>query len=326
MLNWEKIHSGLKLMIEEPEARCLWDIVKKLDVAGDVLEFGSYIGISACVLSQGLKERGDGRALHCFDSWEGLPDIHKGKDSDIVEAGYLSMGGSVDFFENTVRERGCLDFVKIHKGWFKDTLSDVADIPEVAMLWCDVDRYDSIMEILDVCWERLKIGGYFATHDVGVTQTKGVYVALKEWGILDHLKRVGTWTGWLQKTPEIAAKVKRPSSDISKKNYDEETLLSQNVLKDPRYAFKIPGGKKDEVLAFSANDPTLAKLDTLTPMYDLRYDDRYGGYIGLALDENRKLASFNICLRPHAQKFEPVITQWLEQQKQSEKPFLTSVK
>jgi hypothetical protein len=325
MLNWAKIHDGLKLMIEEPEACCLWELVQKLDVPGDVLEFGSYIGISACVLSLALRQRHDGRKLHCFDSWEGLPEIRDGKDSDIVEAGHLSLGGSVDFFKKTVRERGALEVVRIHKGWFKDTLSDVADIPRLAMLWCDVDRYDSIMEILDVCWDRLEIGGYFATHDVGVTQTKGVYVALKEWGLLDHLTRVGTWTGWLQKTPEIAALVKRPTPEECQKTYETESFLSPAILNDPRYSFTIPDIKKGQVLVFSANDPTLVNLDTMTPMYDLRVAGRYAGYIALSLSEDRRLLSFAIHLRPHAQKLEPHVERWFKQQLQRGEPFIAGI-
>ena len=98
-------------MIEETEARCLWELVHKLDVPGDILEFGSYMGTSACVLSLALRERNDGRRLHCFDSWEGLLERREGKDSDIIDAGHLSLGGSVDLFEKTVRERGALEVV-----------------------------------------------------------------------------------------------------------------------------------------------------------------------------------------------------------------------
>jgi hypothetical protein len=325
MLNWAKIQDGMKVMIEEPEARCLWGLAQKFDVPGDVLEFGSYAGISACVLSLALRQRHDGRILHCFDGWEGLPEGREGKDSDIIEAGHLSLGGSVDFFEKTVKERGAFEVVQIHKGWFKDTLVDVADIPRIAMLWCDVDRYDSIMEVLDTCWDKLEIGGYFATHDIGVTQTKGVYIALKEWGLLDHLTRVGTWTGWVQKTAELAAAIKHPPAEELQIMYATESFLSPSILNDPLYLFTIPGVEEKQLLEFSANDPTLINLDTLTPMYDLSVFGRYAGYIALTLNEERRVLSFATHLRPHASYLEPHVERWFSQQSQRGEPFIAGV-
>lgn len=325
MLNWAEIQNGLKVMIEESEARCLWELVHKLEVPGDILEFGSYMGTSACALSLALRQRNDGRTLHCFDSWEGLPGLREGKDSDIIDAGYLSLGGSVDLFEKTVRERGAFDVVQVHKGWFQDTLADVASIPRIAMMWCDVDRYDSIMEILDACWDRLEVGGYFATHDLGVTQTRGVYVALKEWGLADRLTRVGTWTGWVQKTAEVAASVKHPSEKELQKTYNKESLLSPALLSDPLYSFALPGAKEGQALELSANDPTLMDLDTLTPMYDIRVSGRYAGYIALTLDKERKVLSFAIRLRPHARQLESHIAGWLNRQMQSGQPFVAGI-
>jgi len=325
MFDWAKIQDGLKVMIEESEARCLWELVHKLDVPGDVLEFGSYIGTSACVLSLALRERNDGRRLHCFDSWEGLLERREGKDSDIIDAGHLSLGGSVDLFEKTVRERGAFEVVQIHKGWFKDTLADVANIPRIALIWCDVDRYDSIMEILDDCWDKLEVRGYFATHDIGVTQTRGVYIALKEWGLLDLLTRVGTWTGWVQKTAEVAASVKRRAAEEQQKTHDEQPFLSPAVLNDPLYSFTIPGVQEGQILEFSANDPTLMNLDTLTPMYDLRVFGRYAGYIALTLNGERRMLSFAIRFRPHGQYLESHVERWLNQQVQCGEAFITSV-
>jgi len=325
MFDWAKIQDGLKVMIEESEARCLWELVHKLDVPGDVLEFGSYMGTSACVLSLALRERNDGRRLHCFDSWEGLLERREGKDSDVIDAGHLSLGGSVDLFEKTVRERGAFEVVQIHKGWFKDTLADVANIPRIALIWCDVDRYDSIMEILNDCWDKLEVRGYFATHDIGVTQTRGVYIALKEWGLLDILTRVGTWTGWVQKTAAVAASVKRRAAEERQKMHDEEPFLSHAVLNDPLYSFTIPGVQEEQNLKFSANDPTLMNLDTLTPMYDLRVFGRYAGYIALTLNEERRMLSYSIHLRPQTQYLESHVERWLNQQVQCGEAFIASV-
>lgn len=323
MFDWAKIQEDLKVMIEEPEARCLWELVHKLQVPGDVLEFGSFVGTSACVLSLALRQRNDGRRLHCFDSWEGLPERREGKDSDIIDAGALSLGGSTDLFEKTVRERGAFEVVQIHKGWFKDTLAHVEEIPHIAMIWCDVDRYDSIMDILDVCWDKLEVGGYFATHDIGVTQTRGVYVALKEWGLLDHLTRVGTWTGWVQKTTRLAKSIKPPTAEQRQKTYGG-SFLSNIILNDPLYSFTLPGVHEGQILEFSANDPTLANLDTLTPMYDLRLHGRFAGYIALILDEGRKILSYSIRLRPHAEYLGSHVDQWLDQQVQRQEPFIVS--
>jgi len=136
---------------------------------------------------------------------------------------------------------------------------------------------------------------------------------------------VGTWTGWVQKTAEVAALVKRPAVEERQKTHDEKPLLSPAVLNDPLYSFTIPGVREGEILEFSANDPTLMNLDTLTPMYDLRVFGRYAGYIALTLNKGRRMLSYSINLRPHAQYLKSHVERWLNQQVQCGEAFITSI-
>ncbi|MBA4148288.1 MAG: class I SAM-dependent methyltransferase [Verrucomicrobia bacterium] len=111
---------------------------------GLYLEFGVHQGGSINHISKQLPE---GKIIHGFDSFEGLPDkwlFGRG-------AGHFSTGGQLPPVGDNVR---------LYKGWFSDTLPGfLAENPEpFSFVHIDCDLYVSTKQILDLAGDRLKAG------------------------------------------------------------------------------------------------------------------------------------------------------------------------
>ena len=113
--------------------------------AGDFVEVGCNAGYSSVIIQKVLKEAGSGRALHAYDSFEGLPaDVHA-KDQSAYEPG--EMAASLERFHENFAELG-LPLPHVHKGWFADTLPGT--LPErIAFALIDGDLYASTKTALE---------------------------------------------------------------------------------------------------------------------------------------------------------------------------------
>ncbi|MBW2274069.1 MAG: class I SAM-dependent methyltransferase [Deltaproteobacteria bacterium] len=117
---------------------------------GDLyLEFGVYTGGSINYLARKLP----GRAIHGFDSFQGLPE-----DWLTFRADYFSLGG---------RPPKVRDNVILHQGWFDETLPQFVDIHpgKVAFLHIDCDTYGSTKTLFDHLGPRLVPGSVIVFDD-----------------------------------------------------------------------------------------------------------------------------------------------------------------
>lgn len=128
---------------------------------GLVLEFGVEKGASANFIARHLAARGDARLVHAFDSFEGLPEEWAGT---FEQRGKFSLGG---------RLPPVLPNVRLHKGWFSDTIDPFLaqnDGP-IALLHVDCDIYSSTRDIFARIGPRLVPGSvivfdeYFNYHN-----------------------------------------------------------------------------------------------------------------------------------------------------------------
>ncbi len=103
-----------------------------LDQKGLICEFGVYTGRSINHIAAKTKN-----TVHGFDSFEGLPEAWYGK----YGKGHFAVDNLPDVRGN----------VKLHKGWFSDTLPGfVAEHPEpLAFLHVDCDLYSSTVTIFE---------------------------------------------------------------------------------------------------------------------------------------------------------------------------------
>jgi len=120
------------------------------EVAGDVVECGSWKGGSAANLS--LVCRIAGRRLVVFDSFQGLP---AGVEGD-REAPHYSPGdfrGSLDEVRENLRRHGCLEVCELVPGWFEETLP--AYRGQVLLAHLDVDLEASLETCVRELWPKL---------------------------------------------------------------------------------------------------------------------------------------------------------------------------
>ena len=118
------------------------DCLSLVKVDGLMLEFGVYTGSSINLIA----ERFPDRSVHGFDSFEGLPESWRD-----APAGVFSTRGALP----SVR-----DNVKLHVGWFNETLPDFVVQHEgpVAFLHVDSDLYSSAKVVLDLLAPRIVAG------------------------------------------------------------------------------------------------------------------------------------------------------------------------
>ena len=112
--------------------------------AGAVLEFGVASGRSITSLANAS----GGRIVHGFDSFEGLPEDWAGH---VERRGAFSQKGVLPTVPANVR---------LHKGWFKDTISVWRDEnpDKIGFMHVDCDIYSSTHDVLWSLRDRLQVG------------------------------------------------------------------------------------------------------------------------------------------------------------------------
>lgn len=133
------------------------------EVAGDIVECGSWKGGSAANLS--LIARITGRKLRIFDSFQGLPES---KEAD--REGFYPTGdycGTLDEVKRNIEEYGAIECCEFVEGWFENTLPTL-DRP-VLLAFLDVDLELSLEICVRNIWNNLTDQGYiFIDEYVGL--------------------------------------------------------------------------------------------------------------------------------------------------------------
>jgi len=127
----------------------LQQIASDLQAPGPVVECGVYHGFSLAQLAASTK-----RPIHGFDSFEGLPEEWKPGEP----AGSYSTQGQIP---------STSAHVKLHRGWFEDTLPDFANQlkESIALLHVDCDLYSSTRTVLSTLGPKLCPGSLLVFDD-----------------------------------------------------------------------------------------------------------------------------------------------------------------
>jgi O-methyltransferase len=147
--------------------------------AGDIVEFGCYIGTSSLFIRRLLDEYGSIKNFHVYDSFEGLPDKAPQDNSPVgadFKAGELKVSKK-QLIGQFHKARLKAPFV--HKGWFNQLVAE--DVPEkIAFAFLDGDFYESIIDSLRLVWPRMAKGGIITIDDCGREALPGVDRAIGE--------------------------------------------------------------------------------------------------------------------------------------------------
>jgi O-methyltransferase len=135
-------------------------------VPGDIAEVGVYRGGSARLMCQ---VRGN-RALHLFDTFEGLPS------TDQLDARF-GAGQYAASFEKVQNYLSAFPDVHIYKGLFPVTSGPIVD-KRFSFVHLDADLYRPTHDSLEFFYSRVNAGGMFLIHDY--LWAEGVRKAVRE--------------------------------------------------------------------------------------------------------------------------------------------------
>lgn len=154
--------------------RChlLWTLaLQATRIEGEFFECGVYQGGTARLLAEALAPRADGRRLHLFDTFSGMPDT---SEHDLHHRG--------DFADGLARvERfvGHPELVALHAGVIPETFAGLEDV-RIAFAHIDVDIYQSIIDCCAFVYPRLEAGGAMVFDDYGFASCPGARKAVDE--------------------------------------------------------------------------------------------------------------------------------------------------
>jgi len=147
-------------------------------VPGSFVECGVWKGGSSAIMALAMKDAGQHRPLHLFDSFEGLPEPGE-KDGD--QAAAYSGGRKEGKLSSINLCRAGLEEVRhfivdkigmpeklahFHVGWFQNTVpAEAASVGPIALLRLDGDWYDSTKICLENLYPLLSPGGIIILDD-----------------------------------------------------------------------------------------------------------------------------------------------------------------
>jgi hypothetical protein len=182
-------------------------------IPGSFVECGVWRG--GCVGVMASTARSNGRKIHLFDSFEGLPEPHKDLDGNYAvryaeggEKGNLTAIGKcvgpIDDVKKLLFEILKLDpqnFV-FHQGWFQETLPiDAPSLGPIAILRVDGDWYESTKVCLDHLYDCVSENGYIIIDDYGFWEgcKKAVDEFIAARGLKVEIKKIDHSGVWFRK-------------------------------------------------------------------------------------------------------------------------------
>jgi Macrocin-O-methyltransferase (TylF) len=171
------------------------------DVDGDLAEFGTMTGATACGVARAMAScdrhmahavqvyGSARRTLHLFDSFAGLPATSNPIDADAphVRDGAWMPGACRGLSAEELRAAVCAflpeDRVRVHAGWFSETVPALPAETRFALIHIDSDLYVSAMDAL---------AGLFSRGLVA----RGAYVFFDDWSTNAARPELGERRAW----------------------------------------------------------------------------------------------------------------------------------
>ena len=165
LIRQTRLETSMVLLDSEAFSICA-QVRATAKVLGDIAEVGVYRGGSGRLICE---EKGE-RALHLFDTFDGLPPATEW-DPKFREGGFAS---SFEQVQNYLQR-----FPRVHfyKGLFPETAAGLEDL-RFSFVHLDVDLYQSTLSGLEWFYPRMSRGAVLISHDY--TIAKGVRKAFDE--------------------------------------------------------------------------------------------------------------------------------------------------
>ncbi len=160
-------HSIISEQIEKAELTVILEELEQVlgsKVAGDVCEFGCFIGTTSLFLQRLLLASGQKKKLYLYDSFEGLPEKslrdESAKGVDFIEGELMATKSQLKLNF----KKANLPLPKVKKAWFSDLKTK--DIPKkICFAFLDGDFYESIKSPLALIKDNLQPGAVIIIDD-----------------------------------------------------------------------------------------------------------------------------------------------------------------
>jgi Macrocin-O-methyltransferase (TylF) len=136
------------------------DYIQSSRVQGEIAEFGIGSGWTSAVLARSLAADSS-CTLHLFDSFAGLPQSTSPIDqaASMVRSGIWGPGTcdwklTPEILERTLSSQLKKSKLRIYPGWFSQTLPEIPDGLQFALVHLDCDLYQSTLEVLEAMFTR----------------------------------------------------------------------------------------------------------------------------------------------------------------------------
>lgn len=176
-------HPIISDQVDFKELRVLLRELEKVlrsGMAGNVVEFGCYVGTTSLFIRRLLDAYDLAGEFHVYDSFAGLPEKTPQDNSAAGEqfkAGEL-LAPRKTFVQNF--KKAGLQLPVIHKGWFADFTA--ADVPEnIIFAFFDGDFYGSIADSFRVCSGKFQEKATIVVDDYANEALPGAARAVDEW-------------------------------------------------------------------------------------------------------------------------------------------------
>lgn len=154
------------------------ELIEENQIKGEVAELGVFRGVFSALLN----ERFSNRKIYLFDTFEGFDteeaqqEIEKGHcDEKFVE------GHKETSVEDMIQNLPFPEQAVVCKGFFPESIPDVALEETFAFVSIDVDFEESTFEGMKFFYPRLAKGGYIFVHDYNTYYLEGVKIAIKRY-------------------------------------------------------------------------------------------------------------------------------------------------
>ena len=146
--------------------------------AGDVVEFGCYVGTTSVPLGKRLT--GTDKKLYVYDSFEGLPE--KSQEDEAPTGVQFKKDELLATKKQLIKnfKQADVPLPIITKGWFSNVSPE--QVPaRIAFAYLDGDFYHSVLDPLKLTWNRLSPGAIVIVDDYQNEALPGASKAVDEW-------------------------------------------------------------------------------------------------------------------------------------------------
>jgi O-methyltransferase len=175
--DFRKFFDGVEPYTLVPPERCyiLLSLARNaVNLPGDFAECGVWKGGTALMLARVLNGRTD-KTLYLFDSFEGLPEVDREKDSWFQKGQYST--GSVTAVEDLLHDFRRI--VNIRPGWIPETFKGLEN-RRYAFVHIDVDIYQSNLDCCKHFYARMVSGGMMLFDEYAFAAAAGEKQAVDE--------------------------------------------------------------------------------------------------------------------------------------------------